>query len=120
PTASTGPGIWRITLATYAESALTPRSGLTTARTSTPAAISRLITPAHPEASAKAPWTKTTVGVLETELVSVMLIPSATGRRPWPPSPFHPPRRNRALLASDDDTDNYVITGGQEEARDDR
>jgi hypothetical protein len=45
---------------------------LTTARTGTPAAISRSITPAHPEASAKAPWTRTTVGVLIAELVPVI------------------------------------------------
>ena len=61
-----------------------PRKGLTTARTGTPAAISRSITLAHPEASAKAPWTRTTVGVPDAELVSVMLIPSgAAGCRPW-------------------------------------
>ena len=60
PTASTGPGIWSITLRRYAESATMPRSGFAGAMTATPAAWSRVMTPLQLEASAKAPWTSTT------------------------------------------------------------
>jgi hypothetical protein len=63
--ASTGASIWLIALATYAASALTPRSGLTIARTGTPASMRRWVTGAQLPASANAPWTRTTVGPSE-------------------------------------------------------
>src|ERR1700739_2849390 len=98
-----------------------PRKGLTTARTGTPAAINSSITLAHPEASAKAPWTRTTGGALGAELVSVTADSfRCRGCRARAPSRLHPRRRSGGLRASDDDADDDVITGGRWGARDDR
>src|SRR4051794_39992695 len=76
PTASTGPGICAIALATYAASAAMPRSGLDTACTGTPAASSRSVTPAQLPESAKAPWTSATVGV---EVGAWVMVHSCSG-----------------------------------------
>src|SRR6516162_5319094 len=50
------------TLLTTLASKATPRSGFGGASTVWPALSSSRITPANPDASAKAPWTRTTVG----------------------------------------------------------
>src|SRR6516225_11758709 len=50
------------TLATTPASKATPRNGFGGASTVCPALSSSRITPANPDASAKAPWTRTTVG----------------------------------------------------------
>src|SRR5262249_21128127 len=67
----------------YAVSADSPRSGLGGAPTATPAAWSNEITSAQPEASAKAPWTRTTVGAAPAAGVVVeasdMVVPSGWG-----------------------------------------
>ena len=54
-----------------------PRSGLATAITGIPESWSSAITPAQLDASVKAPWTSTTVGVLPflKELAVVMASP---------------------------------------------
>src|SRR4029450_5754225 len=56
PTASTGPGICSKTLAIYAESLTTPRSGIAGAVTWIPAAVRRPITPFQLDPSAHARW----------------------------------------------------------------
>src|SRR4051812_16786375 len=58
-----------------------PRSGLEIARAGTPAARRRWITPVHPELSAKAPWTRATVGAgADVMFASVMAESSGTQR----------------------------------------
>src|SRR5690349_10602781 len=87
PTASTGPGICRSALVTYAVSMAMPRSGLETAWTFTPAARSCRTTSFHPELSANAPCTRATVGALVSvmEAASCGAVsgcgPVSTGRR---------------------------------------
>ena len=63
PTARMGPGTCSSTLAMYAESIPIPRRGFAGAVTFTPFASSSSTTPFQLDASAKAPWTRTTVGV---------------------------------------------------------
>src|ERR1700722_15663120 len=69
PSASTKP-------VRYAASVPTPRSRFGGATTSTPAALSTAMTPFQLEASTKAPWTSTTVGVMSDVLMMDLLIRS--------------------------------------------
>jgi hypothetical protein len=87
PTATTGPEICRIALATYALSEAMPRSGLDTAVTGTPDARSRATTSFQPELSAKAPCTRATVGVGVLSVMAFLLRRSTErdGVHPTPP-----------------------------------
>src|SRR6266851_9700489 len=58
-----GPLMVARTLAMYAESVGTPRRGFAGASTVYPRSSSRVMTPPQPEASAKAPWIRTMVGL---------------------------------------------------------
>ena len=62
----------------YSESLMSPRSGFAGAWTFNPARRSRSATPAQLPASAKAPWTRTTVG--DPAMASVMFHPSFDSR----------------------------------------
>jgi hypothetical protein len=55
----------------YAASTPTPRSRFGGATTSSPAALSSAMTPVQLEASTKAPWTSTTVGVRSDVLMTI-------------------------------------------------
>lgn len=58
----TGPGMVSMTLETYAESSARSRRGFAGAMTGKPAFWRRAMVAFQPEASAKTPWTRTTVG----------------------------------------------------------
>src|SRR5713101_2262744 len=88
PTRTIGPLMLARTLATYAESLATPRSGFAGARTVYPRSCSRVITPLQPEASAKAPWIRTIVGL--GPLSSCALTAVDLG---WPPEAPVPAKR---------------------------
>ncbi|GAP51261.1 Acyl-CoA carboxylase alpha chain [Streptomyces azureus] len=78
----TGPSIWAVTEATYAASAASPRSGLGGAITGMPWSCSSAMTPIQLAASAKAPWTRTTLGVVEAVMVaSLLVVRRCAGRR---------------------------------------
>src|SRR3954452_14616537 len=66
----------------YAESAAIPRSGFAGAVTGTPLACSRAITPFQLDASANAPWTRTTLAASGVVVSDIRAPFAASAQRP--------------------------------------
>src|SRR6266851_9282688 len=96
PTRTMGPVMLARTLAMYAESLATPRSGFAGARTVYPRSCRRVMTPLQPEASAKAPWIRTIVGLGPLSSCAVVLTAVNLG---WPADAPVPAKRINAAKA---------------------